>query len=494
MGDQSDRDYIELFNELLRAYNLHAPQVNPDRFCSIRKLLGCDEFTALFILGTQVMPGLSLVPNRRMPERFLHDSFLVSDIPCDFATVADLAERYMATAEGVRDLFNAGSAHSYNMWLSKLISCLEHTMMRMLIRDVSSVVRDEGMGINEARAVKVRTADMAEDEARWICVGQRVRARRWASDEPMEGEVISIAPADGVAVVRLFEAEYYLGVSQGLFKVGLLEPVDSMVPNVRREPPERGGRSRPQYSVVGFHKRLERDAPRDQQVFDAIIQGFYPDWLFPIPDYKRLQAIRMDTECDSEVAFFVLGTQMRDREALVVNRTKPRSEQACAFALPELPKDVLSILELSCYFMREPEELRPALLACSFDLASDAGRALVEDLRTKRELMRGHGIVGLWRWSDMGPNEARGVGLTDDEVLLARGDTNIFDTDTRLIVGNRARVTRGEFSGFEGTISSLAPIDGVVGIMPDGEGVRSIWEDESAFAVMVPMQDVEPLD
>ena len=481
-----DEVYVELFNQLLREYNPGAPQVDPVRFARIREVLGCDEFTALFIMGTQVPPELSLVTNRKLPVSVLQNSYLVRNVACDFATVADLAQHYMTTPERVRVIFMATSGESHKTWLEQVLGRLERTMMAMHVRDVVGVVRDKGMDVNEARAVEVRTSGVSPKASTWICVGQRVLARRHLSDEPMEGEVISIAPVDGVAVVKLTNAELYPGVSQGMFRVGLLEPIDEMAPFVKHEPVGRAGctRSRDKRASAMFKRRLDEETDRDKHVLSSIIEKYYPGAPVPPLDYGRLFSVRLYVECDSEVAFFVLGTQVQDQDALVVNRTKPMSERVDAFALEELPQDVLMIQRLSIYFMREPEEIRDALRACSFDLTSDAGRALVDDLRSTRERMRANGVVGVMRGDGMGPNEAASVGLADEAFVAGHDDTTIFDGTTTLTLRQRARVARGEAAGLVGTIVSLAPIDGMVGIMPDGEDTP---------AVVVPMLDVEVL-
>ena len=479
-----DEVYVELFNELLREYNSGAPQVDSVRFARIREVLGCDEFTALFILGTQVPPELSLVTNRKLPVSVLQNSYLVRNVACDFATVADLAQHYMTTPERVRVIFMATSGESHKTWLEQVLGRLERTMIAMHVRDVVGVVRDKGMDVNEARAVEVRTSGVSPKASTWICVGQRVLARRHPSDEPMEGEVISIAPVDGVAVVKLTDAELYPGVSQGMFRVGLPEPIDEMAPFVKHEPARSGARARSRRSAWGHSKHSEAETRRDRQVLSSISEKYYPGAPVPPLDYGRLFSVRLYVECDSEVAFFVLGTQVQDRDALVVNRTKPMSEQVDAFALEELPQDVLTIQRLSTYFMREPEEIRAALRACSFDLTSDAGRALVDDLRSTRERMRANGVVGVMRGDGMGPNEAASVGLADEAFVAGHDDTTIFDGTTTLTLRQRACVARGEAAGLVGTIVSLAPIDGMVGIMPDGEDTP---------AVVVPMLDVEVL-
>ena len=90
-----DEVYVELFNELLREYNSGAPQVDSVRFARIREVLGCDEFTALFILGTQVPLELSLISNRKLPASILENGYHVRSIPCDFVTVAELSEYFL---------------------------------------------------------------------------------------------------------------------------------------------------------------------------------------------------------------------------------------------------------------------------------------------------------------------------------------------------------------------------------------------------------------
>ena len=490
MDDQGDRDYIELVNDVLREYNLRAPQVDPVRFARIREVLGCDEFTALFILGTQVPLELSLISNRKLPASILENGYHVRSIPCDFVTVAELSEYFLVPVEGVRTLCTASSGESYSMWCDDLFERMERTQMRMAINGVTDVLRDEGMFVNQARAVKVHTRDTAEDEAWWICVGQRVSARRWASDTPKEGEVISIAPIDGVASVRLAHDELFPGVRRGLFRLEFLEPLDGTIPFARREPVGRAGctRSRDKRASAMFKRRLDEETDRDKHVLSAIIESYYAQVPMPPFDYGRLFSDRLRTECDSEVAFFVLGTQMPDEHALVVNRMGPQSDPHAAFALEELPSDVLTVLRLASYFMRETHELRRALIACSFDLSGAAGRALVEDLRVTRKRMRANGITGVMRREGMGVNEASSVSIADEAFLAEHDDTTILDGTTFLIVGRRARVVRGDHAGIEGAVVSLAPVDGHASIAPDDNR-----EDENVPAVVVRIQDAEYL-
>ena len=237
-----------------------------------------------------------------------------------------------------------------------------------------------------------------------------------------------------------------------------------------------------------FKRRLDEETDRDKHVLSAIIESYYAQVPMPPFDYGRLFSDRLETECDSEVAFFVLGTQMPDVHALVVNRMGPQSDPHAAFALEELPSDVLTVQRLASYFMRETHELRRALIACSFDLSGAAGHALVEDLRVTRERMRANGITGVMRREGMGVNEASSVSIADEAFLAEHDDTTILDGTTFLIVGRRARVVRGDHAGIEGAVVSLAPVDGHASIAPDNNR-----EDENVPAVVVRIQDAEYL-
>ena len=483
-----NREYIDIFNALLAEYNPRLLPVDPERFSRTRELLGCDELTALFIMGTQVPPDSACLQNVKLPGINNYMRAFAEPI----VTVGQVAEEHLLPIDDVSVVFQATSSDSFRMWYESLRATWDDRRFGMLIHDVVDVVRDEGMGRNEAYAVRIRTDTMADDEIRWLFVGQRVKVTggHWNGPIDAVGTIGHISPADGLARVAWDETEtdpeHPL---QCLFRLCDIIPTDDHVPPelAQRTTHQRAERHRS--PRLDSREALERGGDfydSTEDVLKRILEEYYPSMAFQPFDTGRLLAILWHSGCDAETAFYVLGTQIEARYALVVNRLSPKSADRDSFAFAELPKDVLTIGNLSYWSMREPEELRKGFFAISYDLTSDAGRHYAESLRTARNTIREHGIIYVRRNKDMGPNEACGIGITHDEAVLSRDDAGIADATKVLLLGRRARVICGESAGLEGRITMIAPVDGTVTLTSGQQG-------ESKLSIIVPIDAVEPL-
>jgi hypothetical protein len=102
-GFMADCEYAELFNSCLLVINPLAPTVDPDEFRRIVDVLECDEFTALYVLGTHVPPERALILNRKLPPSILENSYLVKQVKKDLVTVIELANTFKVPVSEVSD-------------------------------------------------------------------------------------------------------------------------------------------------------------------------------------------------------------------------------------------------------------------------------------------------------------------------------------------------------------------------------------------------------
>ena len=479
-----DREYAEMFNQQLLAFNPLAPTVDPSRFARTCEVLGYDELVVLFIMGTQVPPDLLLVNNRKFPRSVLANSFRERAIKKDFVTARELAEHYMLPVEDVSSSLHMcpTDLEGCRMWVDGLFKGWNDKRSSMLIRGVVAVVRDKGMKADQARAVKVCTD--RDNDGVWFACGQRVRVACPWLDDSVEGVIESINPMEATALIQLPEnGEALPDMFTRLARFDWLTPLEDATP--QQDDMQNSRSTVVSDPLIKTSKRLGKDVlqQRDQKeesAYNVVSRVLYSPYA-SVPEYVRLWSIRMMTDCDSETAFYVLGTQMDAQNVLLANRHQPRSVQKDAYILDELPADVVTVEDVADYYWQPIHMVRDQLLTCGYDLESEAAQSFLEEWKASRQRMQSHGVVvendstfDIYRHNGMGPNEAHAVSVACNGPDGAKSKL--------LIVGNHVRVDQGAFVGLEGNLVSIAPEDGLGTVSLEGDGPQ--------LSAIVPLQDL----
>ncbi|ACV23225.1 hypothetical protein [Slackia heliotrinireducens] len=167
----------------------------------------CDVETAMYVAGTQqgAEDRHVVLVNRCAPPSDQPDAYVLDELRQDMVTVLDVANCFWQPVDLVRkqlaacdyDLASSeGQAH-VAQWRISRQRMREHGLKGS---DSLGVVRDDGMGPNEARAV-VFCRKGSETESVLI-VGRRARVGR-GTFAGLEGDIVSLAPEDGLVGVSL---------------------------------------------------------------------------------------------------------------------------------------------------------------------------------------------------------------------------------------------------------------------------------------------------
>ncbi|WP_350453956.1 hypothetical protein [Slackia heliotrinireducens] len=490
----ADREYAEIFNQQLLAYNPLAPTVDPDRFARTCEVLGYDELVVLFMMGTQVPPDSLLIENRSFPRSVLESSFRVKGIKKDLVTGRELAAYFMLPVETVSSSLHMCpiDSNGYRMWVEGLFKRWDEARFSMAIRGVVAVARDKGMKADQARAVKVRID--GNEDGLWLACGQRVLAAQPGLDGAVEGTIESIDPKNATASIRFPKTgEALPNALMRLARLDWLTPLEDVAPQ------NDGTQNSSSVAVSNARSKmggrlgedvLQQQDQKEESAYNVVSRVLYSPYA-SVPEYTRLWSIRMMTDCDSETAFYVLGTQMDAQNVLLANRYQPRSAQKDAYILDELPADVVTVKDVADCYWQPIHMVRDQLLTCGYDLESEAAQSFLKEWKASRQRMRSHGIVvkdastfDIYRHDGMGPNEAHAVwvaGCGPDDMGVE--DPNGGDANPKLLIAeNYVRVDRGAFAGLTGKLASIAPEDGL--------GIVSLEGDGPQLSAIVPLQDL----